>query len=216
MRGVDVVTEIDASREPIDATATKIPDDKRVRADAKSAVHLAEIGVEIIEESTSPLDPCEVILVGNADARDQLSNACGLFPADFGVFEIDVMNNLGDGPECWVVKPRRHHENFECAPVAHMGELRIEHIEPQLSRLGNIALGRDEFECCRLVDETPYHPGAGGPIDMHTSACDPDPPAKIAEVVGTGVAWFRRDHVVFRKAILQPGKQPVERLSAIC
>ena len=77
MLGVDVVTEIDASREPINAAAAKIPDDKWVRADAGSAVHLVEIGVEIIEESSSPLDPCEVILVGNADARDQLRNACG-------------------------------------------------------------------------------------------------------------------------------------------
>jgi len=77
MLGVGVVTEIDASREPIDATAAKIPDDKWAHADVRSAVHLVEIGVEIIEESSSPLDPCEVILVRNADARDQLRNACG-------------------------------------------------------------------------------------------------------------------------------------------
>src|SRR5215475_640699 len=69
MRGVDAMTEIDASREPINAAAAKIPDDKWVHADAGSAVNLVEIGVEIIEESSSPLDPCEVILVGNADAR---------------------------------------------------------------------------------------------------------------------------------------------------
>src|SRR5262245_57322953 len=131
----------------------KLPDDKWAPVDVGSAVHLAEIGVEIIEESRSPLDPCEVILVGNADPRDQLSDACGLFPAELGVFEIDVMHDLGDGLERRVLKTRRRHENFECASVAHVGELGGKHIEPQLPRLWNIALGRDEFESCFVVDE---------------------------------------------------------------
>ena len=45
-------------------------------ANTGSAAHLTVICVEIIEESGTPLDPREVILVGDADTRDQLSNAC--------------------------------------------------------------------------------------------------------------------------------------------
>ena len=97
-----------------------------------------------------------------------------------------------------------------------------EQCRPDRDTIGGSSADRDyrmsrhvKAECRRLVDETPYHPGAGGPIDMPTSACDPDPPAKIAEAVGAAFAWFRH-HVVFLEAVLQPGKQPLERLSAIC
>ena len=86
-----------ANRKSGSITVAKSPDEKGGAVNAGSAAHLMEVCVKIIEESGTPLDPCEVILVGDADTRDQLSNACCLFQAELFIFEIDVMDNLGDG-----------------------------------------------------------------------------------------------------------------------
>jgi hypothetical protein len=54
--------------------ASKIPGN-RVLANFGSAAHLTEVGVEIIEEGGPPLNPRKIILMGDANPRDELSNA---------------------------------------------------------------------------------------------------------------------------------------------
>jgi hypothetical protein len=127
---IGVISEITANRKSMNVTVVKNPDEKRAPANAGSAAHLVEICVEIIEESGTPFDPREVILVGDADTRDQLSNTCCLFSTELFVFEIDVVNNFGDGLKRLVVKVRCQHQDLECTPVANMGEVCVEHIEP--------------------------------------------------------------------------------------
>src|SRR3546814_15238041 len=60
-----------------------------------------------------------------------------------------------------------------------MGELGIGHVEPELARLGHIALAADELEAHLGIDETADQPSASDTVDMDAAPRDPDTVRKV-------------------------------------
>ena len=79
--------------------------------------------------------------------------------AELGVLEVDVVHDLADGGERRVVQARPGQQHLEGAAVALVGELALVHVEPQVARLGHVALGGDELEPGLRIDEPADQPG---------------------------------------------------------
>ena len=99
----------------------------------RSAAAFAEILVKIVEHRSAALDPLGIVLACQAKAADQMGNAAGLFPGEFRILEVDVVNDLADRGERRIVQTGLGQQDFERAAVALVGVLGLEHVETQLA-----------------------------------------------------------------------------------
>ena len=76
---------------------------------------------------------------------------------ELAVLEVDVVHDLGDRAERGSPRPTLE-QHLEGAAVALVGELGLEHVEPELAGLGDVALGGHELEARLRVDEAPDEP----------------------------------------------------------
>src|SRR5262249_6141928 len=127
---------------------------------------LPEVLVEVVEDLRAPRNPFRVVLGRDAEAIDQ-SYAGDFGAAELAGLEIDVMDDLRDGAQGWVLQRAALQQHLERAFVALVGELGLEHVEAQLAFVGAIALAGYEFETRFGIDEAPYQPGAGDAINIY-------------------------------------------------
>lgn len=66
------------------------------------------------------------------------------------------MDDLADGDQRRIGKPGVIEQHFEGAAIADMGELGVEHVEPQVAVAGRVSLSGDELELGVRVDETDW------------------------------------------------------------
>ena len=94
-----------------------------------------------------------------------------------------------------------------------MGELRLEHIEADLSSRRAIPLSRDELELCPRVDEPADEPRRGHAIDVDTLSRDPD---ASPEVVGSEqiVRGFWNSGSLDPKPLLYVAEKTLDRLAS--
>src|SRR5262249_52218380 len=107
---------------------------------------LAEALIGVAEDHRAALDARGIVLLRGADPVDQERDAGGLAAAELAVLEINVVHDLGDGAQGRILEAEPLEQNLERAFVALMGELALEHVEPQLAGARLVFLRRDEFE----------------------------------------------------------------------
>src|SRR5262249_14275621 len=100
------------------------------------------------------------------DAGDEVVDAGGLVAAHLRVFQVAVVDDLGDSSESWLFEVERAEHHLEGAELAIVRERGIEHVEAYLARGRGVPSRRNELEGRMLVDEAPDEPGAGDPVDM--------------------------------------------------
>src|SRR5215472_11029291 len=96
----------------------------------------AEDSVKIVEDRRAARDPIVVVVRLGADAMNESLDAAGFLASELLVLEIDVVDDLRDGLQRLILEPGTREQDLEAAAVALMRELRIEHVEAQLVRLG--------------------------------------------------------------------------------
>jgi len=93
------------------------------------AARLSEQRVQVVEKLRAPLQAFLIRDVGLGQAVDQGRNTAGFRPRELAVLEVDVVHDLADDGEGRIVKSALLEKDLERAPVAFVGELRLEHIE---------------------------------------------------------------------------------------
>src|SRR5207247_331753 len=126
----------------------------------------AEVLVEVVEHGGPTLEPGLVIPVAHGDARDQPVDAGRLGATELPVFQIDVVDDLGDGTHCRIVYREPGEQDLEGAGIALVRDLGVAHAEAELAALetGEQALGglptrRAEEVNGDHVGESPAQPG---------------------------------------------------------
>src|SRR5215472_18532700 len=148
---------------------------------------LPEIFVQVVEDLGATRNALRIVLGRNADAFDQRPDAGDFSAAELAVLEIDVMDDFRDGAQRRILQRAPLHQHLECAFVALVRELGLEHVEAQLAFVGAVALAGYEFEARLGVDETPYQPSAGDAIDVYALSRDPGPVAKRPKRARPGI-----------------------------
>ena len=82
------------------------------------------------------------------------------------------MNNFSELAERRIVRTESFNQRFECAPIAFVSEIRLGHVEAQLTRSGGFT-GAHEAELRLTVDEPLNEPRAGDPVNQNTPARHP-------------------------------------------
>jgi hypothetical protein len=123
------------------------------------AAPLPKILVEIVEHASALFESPRVVLGGMAKARDQMRDAAGFLSAEFGVLEVYVVHDLGDGRQRRIVPAQPREQYFERAAVAVVGKFGFEHIEAKFTGLGHMVLRANKSEACLRIDESADQPG---------------------------------------------------------
>src|SRR5262245_16812492 len=84
------------------------------------------------------------------------------------------MHDLADRREGRLVETASQQQHLERAAVALVRELRLEHIEAQLTPTGFIPFRRHELERGVRIDEAPNQPSRADAIHMDLAPRDPD------------------------------------------
>src|SRR6185436_8276705 len=137
--------------------------------------------VEIIEKSTATLEPFLVVIRGECDAIEHLAHALCFAPPEPLVLEVEVVHDLGEGPQCGVAQADFGEQHLEGALLAPMRVFGVGHVEAQLIALRLVTRRSDELEARRRVDELPDEPRARDAIDVHTASGDPAFAAQFLE-----------------------------------
>src|SRR5215470_527652 len=135
--------------------------------------------VQIIKHGFTPSEPSLVILMSHTDACYQPLYPKRLLAAKFGIFEINVVDNLGDWAKTRIIESGPFDQNFQRAAIAFMGVLRLEHIEPQLTGQWLVSLCRNELELCIRINKATDKPRACHAIYMDAFTGNPDLPLQI-------------------------------------
>ena len=110
-------------------------------------------------------------------------------------------------------RPQAREQHLEGAAVALVRELGLEHVEPKLAGLGDVALGGHELEAGLRVDEAPDEPGRGDPVDVDTRARHPGPALELAEASPSCRRRLRESLLV--QPALELEEEPFSRLAAV-
>src|SRR5260370_6290969 len=137
---------------------------------------------QVVEDRGPSLQALVVVLVARADPGDQRVDARCFGALEFAVLQIDVVNDFRDRPQPTGVGRQASDKNLECAAIALVRELGIEHVESDLALFRAIAARRNELEFRVGVDEALDKPRASHPIDMNPLASDPDALSIIGQV----------------------------------
>jgi len=134
-------------------------------------------GIELVEEERPAFEPGLVGAVVGGDARQHAFDARRLIAAELCILEIDVVHDLGDRPQRRIADRKAAEQGLEGAPVAVVGELSLEHVEPEVAGRGVVRGRIDELEAGVAIDEPADEPGAGDAVDEDAGARDPGAPA---------------------------------------
>src|SRR3546814_5825784 len=113
-----------------------------------------KISVEMVEGGGGARDPVEIVNARRADAIEDGAQAGGLGPVELAVGNVELVDQLADRGQCRIIEAGAQHQRLEAAAILLMGELGIGHVEPELARLGHIALAADELEAHLGIDAT--------------------------------------------------------------
>src|SRR5215471_18951120 len=120
---------------------------------------LAERCVEVVEQRGASPHSFVVFSCGVDDAIDEQADASGLGPAEPILFQIDVMDDLGNRGERGVsAQIELRQQRFERALVALMREVAADHVEPDLPGTTRLARRVNESKARRGIDEAPDEP----------------------------------------------------------
>src|SRR5690348_13675074 len=136
--------------------------------------------MQVIEQRRTTSQPYLVIFMGGADACDQSFDSTSLRAAELVVFQINVVDDLGNWSQRAAGESKMAHQYFKCAAVPLVRKFRFEHVETDLAWLEFVSARRDEFELCRCIDKPPDEPRAGDSIDVNSLARHPHTPAILA------------------------------------
>src|SRR5919197_2706409 len=87
------------------------------------------------------------------DAGEYTLDPTHIFSLELAVAEIDLMNNFRDLRERRILELKSAQQRFEGAAIALVRVLRLEHVEPELTRFRLVSLWRDELEVRLWIDE---------------------------------------------------------------
>src|SRR5436305_3033088 len=119
--------------------------------------------IEVVEQSEAAVEAVQVLGVGERQAIDELQDAGRIGAAELRIFQIDVVDDLGDLGDPWIAQFETRDQGLERAAIPLVGELAPDGVEPHLARrrLGALRIG--EAEARRGIDEATDEPGRGTP-----------------------------------------------------
>src|SRR4051794_33145944 len=89
-------------------------------------------------------DPLLVAARDGADPIDRASHTRRLIASELAVAEIEIVEDLSDRGECGIVEAHALEQHFKAAAISNVGELGVEHVEPQLTVARRVPLRRYE------------------------------------------------------------------------
>ena len=92
------------------------------------------------------------------------------------IFEVNIVNDLGDDPCSFVIDGGALDQNLHRAPVSDMGEFRFKHVEAYFVAKRLVAFRGHEFESCLRVDKAADQPGGRHTVHMNAFASYPSLP----------------------------------------
>ncbi len=120
----------------------------------------------------SLLDAGRIVGLARCDPGDHECHTGRFGPCVLPILEVQVMNDLRELAQGWIMPAKSFHECFERAPLTLVAKVRLGHVEAQLA--GIQRLGRsDEAELRFVIDEPPNEPRARDAIDENSSARHP-------------------------------------------
>src|SRR2546422_2311485 len=132
-----------------------------------SDLMIRDVAVTGVQTCALPiLEPRAVLRVLLRDAGDQPLDAGGFGPPELRLLAVDVVHDLRDEAERRIAEAEARDERLEGAGFPLVGVLGLEHVEPELARPRPVAVGGDELELRRGVDEPANQPRARDPIDV--------------------------------------------------
>src|SRR5207237_7595885 len=129
----------------------------------------------------------------HGDAVDQVLETGVIRPAVPLVLQIDVVDDLGDGPQRRVGDLEAREQHLERAELALVRELAVEHVEAQLAWLVAVLARRHELELRLGIDEAPDEPGASHAVDVDAGTSYPGGVERIFK-------WLQRGGPILRLA----------------
>src|SRR5919204_1760738 len=98
--------------------------------------------------------------MGRSNSREHALDAARILALELAVAEIDLMHDFRDLRECRILEVKSAQQRLESAAIALVRVLRVEHVEPELTRFRLVALWSDELEAPLWINETPDEPRA--------------------------------------------------------
>src|SRR4051812_32801210 len=109
--------------------------------------------IERVEHRRSGCQTRVILAALEADAGDERGEAARLLAPELRVAQIDVVHHVGDVPQGRVIRPHSGEQDLERAHLAFMRELRVEHVEAELTWRGGVALRLDVLQLGLRIDE---------------------------------------------------------------
>jgi hypothetical protein len=132
-----------------------------------------ERSIEIIEQPPTALNAVFVARTQRRNSCDDAGQSRCFIAAKLGVLAVDVMHDLADLAQRWIVWDKRLHKSLKRARVSDMRVFGFEHIESELAGLICVALRIDKVKPRSTIDESANEPCARDPVDMNVLTRDP-------------------------------------------
>src|SRR5215472_612107 len=155
---------------------------RRTRSAIDSSLLPCEVVIQGLEDGRALRQTSLIVRARHRDSRDEMINSSGLWPGEFGISEVDVVDDLRDASERGVVEAKAAQQHFKGALVPLVGELRREHVKAYFMRSRLVALGRHETELGIFVDEATNEPAACDSVDVESLPSDPGSSPEAAQV----------------------------------
>lgn len=134
--------------------------------------------MQVVEHGQRALDPFFVALGPSHQPFQHRLHTCSLGALELLVLEIEVVNDLGDGPHALVGKAHAADQRLERAAILFVREIAADHVEPELA-VFVLGCWIGKAETCFGVDEAADEPGRGHSIDLDSGTCNPGPVAQL-------------------------------------
>src|SRR4030095_5498981 len=77
----------------------------------------SEVLIKVVENRAPPLQAGLIIFVSHCDAGDEPLDPNRVLPPELRILEIDVVNNLSERAEAWIVDPCPLNQDLQCAAI---------------------------------------------------------------------------------------------------
>src|SRR5690349_20722039 len=111
-----------------------------------SFLFVSEIGQQLFAHLAATVDSLLVFRTQMRNPRDLRSEARRLGAPKLAVFDVDVVDELGQTQESGVAQIEARTQHLEGALVSLVRKLGLEHVEPQLIAFRLVALSGNELE----------------------------------------------------------------------
>src|SRR5438552_14568734 len=138
---------------------------------------LLVVNINVLQNCCGAREAIAVVVMRHGDAGDHHGHPRHFRAIEFRLFQIDVVNDLGDGAHGRIVDAQALDQHLERAAVALVREFGIERVEADFVRFGRVVLSLHELEAGLRIDEAFDQPRAGHPVDVDAGACNPRAPA---------------------------------------